>query len=270
MYENYMQNKFIDEEDILTKLCNKIPESKMFENSIVYIDEFSGFTKQEYNIVTEILKKAKEVNITVCTDNLENNTNKETDIYYFNKKFIKLLTECAQNVNKKQEQPIFLEKKYRFKNPELNHLEENIYNKNIKKYNEKNENIKLFLANTPYTEIEHVAQEINKLVREENYQYKDIAIITKNINSITNIAKVIFERYSIPIFIDEKTEITENITIKYLISILEIFANNWSSEAVFSYIKSGFLDLEKNEIYKLENYCIKYGINRSNWDIKEW
>lgn len=270
MYENYMQNKFIDEEDILTKLCNKIPESKMFDNSIVYIDEFSGFTKQEYNIVTEILKKAKEVNITVCTDNLENNTNKETDIYYFNKKFIKLLTECAQNVNKKQEQPIFLEKKYRFKNPELNHLEENIYNKNIRKYNEKNENIKLFLANTPYTEIEHVAQEINKLVREENYQYKDIAIITKNINSITNIAKVIFERYSIPIFIDEKTEITENITIKYLISILEIFANNWSSEAVFSYIKSGFLDLEKNEIYKLENYCIKYGINRSKWYKKEW
>lgn len=29
----------------------------MFDNSIVYIDEFSGFTKQEYNIVEEILKK---------------------------------------------------------------------------------------------------------------------------------------------------------------------------------------------------------------------
>ncbi len=56
----------IDEEDILTKLANKLPESKMFDNSIVYIDEFAGFTKQEYNIFTEkILKKAKQVNITI-------------------------------------------------------------------------------------------------------------------------------------------------------------------------------------------------------------
>ena len=269
-YENYMQNKFIDEEDILTKLCNKIPESKMFDNSIIYIDEFAGFTKQEYNILTEILKKAKQVNITVCTDNLEENTDKETDIYYFNKQFIKLLTNCAQIVDKKQEKSIFLEKKYRFKNSELNYLEENIYNKNQKKYNEENKNIKLFLANNPYTEIEHVAQEINKLIIEENYKYKDIAIITKNIDGINNIAKVIFEKYNIPIFIDEKSEITENIAIKYVLSILEIFSNNWSQEAVFNYIKSGFLELEKNEIYKLENYCIKHGINRSKWYKKEW
>ena len=80
-YENIMKNKFIDEEDVLTKLYQKIPESKMFDNSIVYIDEFAGFTKQEYNILTEILKKAKQVNITLCTDNLEENTEKESDIF---------------------------------------------------------------------------------------------------------------------------------------------------------------------------------------------
>ena len=101
IYENYMKNKYIDEEDLLTKLYNKLPESKMFDNSIVYIDEFSGFIKQEYNIVTEILKKAKQVSITICTDDLSENTEKETDIFYFNKQFKKLLTDCAQNVDKK-------------------------------------------------------------------------------------------------------------------------------------------------------------------------
>ena len=75
------------------------------------------------------------------------------------------------------------------------------------------------------------------------------------------IAKAIFSKYNIPIFIDEKSEITENILIKYILSILEIYTTNWSTEAVFNYIKSDFLEINKNDIYKLEKYCQKMGIN---------
>lgn len=270
IYEENIKNKFIDEEDILTKLAEKIPESKMFDNSIVYIDEFAGFTKQEYNIVEKILEKAKQVNITICADNLDENTNKESDIFYFNKQFAKLLTDCGQNVDKKQEKSILLKNKYRFKNIELKHLEENIYNNSYNIFKNEPKNIKLFLASSPYTEIEKIAQEINKLVREEEYKYNEIAIITKNIENINNIAKAIFSKYNIPIFIDEKSEITENILIKYILSILEIYTTNWSTEAVFNYIKSDFLEINKNDIYKLEKYCQKMGINRNKWYKNNW
>lgn len=270
IYEENIKNQFIDEEDILTKLAEKIPESKMFDNSIVYIDEFAGFTKQEYNIVEKILEKAKQVNITICADNLEENTNKESDIFYFNKQFAKLLTDCGQNVDKKQEKSILLKNKYRFKNIELKHLEENIYNNSYNIFKNEPKNIKLFLASSPYTEIEKIAQEINKLVREEKYKYNEIAIITKNIENINNIAKAIFSKYNIPIFIDEKSEITENILIKYILSILEIYTTNWSTEAVFNYIKSDFLEINKNDIYKLEKYCQKMGINRNKWYKNDW
>lgn len=270
IYEENIKNKFIDEEDILTKLAEKIAESKMFDNSIVYIDEFAGFTKQEYNIVEKILEKAKQVNITICADNLEENTNKESDIFYFNKQFAKLLTDCGQNVDKKQEKSILLKNKYRFKNIELKHLEENIYNNSYNIFKNEPKNIKLFLASSPYTEIEKIAQEINKIVREEKYKYNEIAIITKNIENINNIAKAIFSKYNIPIFIDEKSEITENILIKYILSILEIYTTNWSTEAVFNYIKSDFLEINKNDIYKLEKYCQKMGINRKKWYKNNW
>ena len=269
-YEENIKNKFIDEEDILTKLAEKIPESKMFDNSIVYIDEFAGFTKQEYNIVEKILEKTKQVNITICADNLEENTNKESDIFYFNKQFAKLLTDCGQNVDKKQEESILLKNKYRFKNIELKHLEENIYNNSYNIFKNEPKNIKLFLASSPYTEIEKIAQEINKLVREEKYKYNEIAIITKNIENINNIAKAIFSKYNIPIFIDEKSEITENILIKYILSIIEIYTTNWSTEAVFNYIKSDFLEINKKDIYKLEKYCQKMGINRNKWYKNNW
>ena len=44
------------------------------------------------------------------------------------------------------------------------------------------ENIELFLAQNPYSEIENVANNIIELVRDESYRYKDISIITKEID----------------------------------------------------------------------------------------
>ena len=53
-------------------------------------------------------------------------------------------------------------------------------------------------------------------------------------------------------------------------SILEIFARNWSYESVFNYVKTGFLDISKQEIFALENYCQKWGIKNSKWYKQEW
>src|SRR5699024_1973664 len=104
-----------------------------------------------------------------------------------------------------------------------------------------------------------------KLVRDENYRYKDIAIIAKNIDTYSSLIRSIFKDYEIPVFIDEKRDLNQNIIVQYVLAILEILSNNFSSESIFNYIKLGFLDIEKDEIFKLENYCQKWGINRNKW-----
>ena len=50
-FNNKIQNMFLDDDDLLTIVKNKICKSTMFENSYIYIDEFAGFTKQEYGII---------------------------------------------------------------------------------------------------------------------------------------------------------------------------------------------------------------------------
>lgn len=44
-----------------------------------------GFTKQEYDIIRKLLKLAKQINITVCTDSLILDKNPEVDIFYSSK-----------------------------------------------------------------------------------------------------------------------------------------------------------------------------------------
>lgn len=268
LYEKFqekMSEKYIEETDQLTNLSVNLNQTDFAKDAIIYIDEFSGFTYPEYEVIKELAKIAKQVNITITSDSLEMPSNPDTDIFYSNKITISKLVKLASENNLKMENPIFLNTAPRFKKKELSRLEKNLLAVKSTKFEQKVENIHLFLAKNPYTEIEEVAKQILKLVKEEKLRYKDIAIITKNQNQYSNLARAIFAQYNIPIFIDEKRELSQNIVIQYLLSIFEIFNKNFSGESVFQYLKTGFSKIEQEDIFTLENYCTKWGIKQNKW-----
>ena len=263
-FEEQLSGKYIDETDLLTILAQNIENTDMFKDAAIYIDEFAGFTNQEYQIIEKLVQIAKQVTITICTDELHDIKNPDTDIFYSNQVTVNKLLEVAQNCNAKIEE-IKLENTYRFKSIELKHLEQNLYDNKPEKYNKQVENMQLFLAKNQYSEIEEVAKNILKLVRDKGYRYREISIITKNIATYSSLARAIFDKYDIPIFIDENRDLNQNIVIQYVLSILEIFIKNWSYEAVFNYIKTGFSNIDDDDIFKLEKYCLKWGIKQNKW-----
>ena len=126
-YENRIKGSYIEETDKLTILSQNIAKTDFIKDSIIYIDEFSGFTYQEYQIIKELAKLAKQVSITICTDELQNTKMPDTDIFYPNKVTIERLLNLLKNENIEIEKTIFLEKPHRFRNEELEFLENNIY-----------------------------------------------------------------------------------------------------------------------------------------------
>ena len=264
-YEEQISENYIEETDLLDFLAKNIENLSWIKNSIIYIDEFSGYTAQEYEIIKQFIKYAKQVNITICIDNLERDTNPDIDVFYSNKQTLKKLIRMIDENHFKLEEPINLEKQYRLKSEELQVLSQNLINAKSTKYVKDVENIHLFLSKNRYSEIENVAKTICKMVRKNNLRYKDIAIITKNIDMYSSLVRSIFAKYDIPVFIDEKRDLNQNIIVQYVLSIFEIFTNNYTNEAMFNYIKLGFLDIEDDEIFRLENYCTKWGIKRNKW-----
>lgn len=264
-FQEQIQGKYIEETDLLTILANHIEETNLVQNSIIYFDEFAGFTKQEYTVIEKFVKLAKQVNITICTDDLNINTNPDKDIFYANKTTIAKIWNMVNENDFTLEEPVHLQKQYRFQTEELKHLSENINDPKSTKYEKNVENIELFLAQNPYSEIENVAKQITKLIKNENMRYKDIAIITKNIEEYASLVRAIFPKYKIPVFIDEKRDVNQNSIIQYVLSLLEIMSKNFSTEAVFNYLKLGFSEIEPDEIFELENYCNKWGIQQNKW-----
>lgn len=264
-FQERIEEKYIEETDLLTILANHIEETDLLQNSIIYFDEFAGFTKQEYKVIEKFVKIAKQVNITLCTDDLNINTNPDKDIFYANKATIAKIWNMVNENDFTLEQPVYLKKQYRFQSEELHYLSENMHNYKCVKYEKNVENIELFLAQNPYSEIENIAKQITKLIKNKSMRYKDIAIITQNIEEYASLVRSIFAKYQIPVFIDEKRDVNQNIVIQYLLSVLDVINKNFSSEAVFNYLKLGFSDIEKDEIFELENYCNKWGIKQNKW-----
>ena len=263
--QSKLTDDFIDENDLLTILAENIENSHLFDNSIIYIDEFAGFTKQEFSVIEKLEKIAKELYITICTDELRVTKKPENDIFYDNKQTVQTLKQIADIEDENQ---IKLSNSYRFKNEELKHLEQNLFSIPYKTYNKETENIELYNAENQYEEIEHISEKIFTLVRDNGYRYNDIAVICNNIDTYSSMIKAIFMEHQIPVFIDEKKDVTQNVLIKYAISVLEIFSKNWTYESVFNYLKTGIIKID--DIFELENYCLKWGIKGTKFYKEKW
>ena len=262
-YEEKIQGNLIDENDELTLLYENLDKVDLFQDSIICFDDFLGFTTQEYKIFEKLITQAYKIMVTIPADSLFI-TKKENDIFYFNKKFANKLVEIATENNIKVTD-VFLENNYRTKYNDLKYLEEAFAFNKLKRYKDENANIKLLCADNPYVEIENIAKTIFRLVKEEKYRYKDFLIIAGTVEEYRDDIKTIFSKYDIPVFVDEKKELNQNILIKYIIAMIDIFAKNWSFDSIFNYIKIGLSELDILEICEFENYCLKWGIRNKKW-----
>lgn len=268
-YNKLLEGKYIEENDKLEILETQLDKTDLFKDCIFYIDEFTGFTKQEYKIIKKLMQIAYSVNITITTDNLDMGQDMSQDLYYSNKLTANKLLFIARSNNIECDKTVFLNTSYRFENEELAHLESNLEKIPYSEYKDNVENISITLAQNPYSEVENVAKEIIRLVK-SGYRYRDIAVITKKLDVYGSLCKAIFNTYEIPNFIDEKKELNQNIFAKYLLALLEVYTSGWSYESVIQYLKSGFIDIEDEVIYEIENYARKLGIKGTKWYKDDW
>ncbi len=71
-FEKLLHQNYLDADDDLLELYKKLDKSTQYNGAEIWIDEFSGFTPQEYKVIGKLLRKAARVTICLCTDCLSN------------------------------------------------------------------------------------------------------------------------------------------------------------------------------------------------------
>jgi ATP-dependent helicase/nuclease subunit B len=257
-YESTIKNKYIDTDEELTILSHLIGDSTIFNGAKIWIDEFNGFTPQEYEVIKKLAQKSN-ITVTLTLDN------SKQELFILNRKTankLKQIEDCEE---------IYLSNSLRFNNPELKHLEKNIFKYPHENFEGDVNDIKISSCSNTFQEIERVAIDINKLVRDRNFRYQNIAILSRNLDSYKNLISMIFNVYNIPYFLDDKRELDSEPLIQLVLSLFDICIKNFSYESVFNYLKTGLTNIRDiNEIDIIENYVLKYGIRGSSVWNKEW
>lgn len=277
-FKEYLEKKYITQEEVLDVLCDVIYDSELIKNSLISFDGFTGFTPVQYKLLGILMRMAKKVVITVTIDEREdiNRLGEEFELFHLSKKNINRLYEVAKENNINIDQPIYPSKDengviYRYKGHEaLASLEKNLFRYPYNTFEKLQDDIKLHVSKNPKQEVSFVVRETMRLVREEGYRYQDIAIITGDIGKYANILEREFGKANITCFIDHKRDLLNNPYVEMIRAMLDIVKNNFDYESVFRFLRSGLLDYSYDDIDILENYIIAYGIrNKSTWQ-KEW
>ncbi len=273
-FEESIHKKFLDPQDELTLLAEKLQGCNMYSGAEIWIDEFTTFTPQQYAVIERLLCCASEVNITLLSDTKSlYDIDDITDIFSVTANMERRIVRLAESNNIGYLKPVDLNSHccHRFQdNEELSHLEKYYFNFPYKYYNNPTEALRLYRAQNSYDELEFVAADILRLVRDKGYRYKDIAVVCRNLDEYEKLAAVIFREYDVPFFMDKKVDILDNPMVVLINSLFEIFTKNWSYESVFKYLKTGLAGVPREDIDLLENYVLANGIRGSKWLEDMW
>jgi ATP-dependent helicase/nuclease subunit B len=280
--EKALAGKYLDSEDYLKLLQEKIPYSDTIKDCEIYIDGFHSFTPQELEAAAGLMAHAKKVTIALTSEESyqPDSDPHELDLFYMTKKTAQVLTQKAKEMNVEIEEPIVLSHTPKFTSPAIAHIEKQYDARPAISYSNP-EGIHLAAGVNLRSEVEGAARRIIELVRDEGYRYRDIAVTVRNAGSYQPLIETVFSDYGIPVFLDQKKSMLHHPLIELIRSSLDVVLKNWRYEAVFRAVKTDMLypldEMRKttSEIRKcmdeLENYVLALGIQGSRWtDSKPW
>ena len=267
-YEALTEQSYADPQDDLTLLAQRLEQYNFFEDKTVVIDGFKGFTLQQLRVLEKIMTGARDVTITLCTDNLSEG---QEDISLFSNigRITEKLTTIAKSNFIKIASPDYLTKQYRFQSDELRHLEENLFDPGFTVFEGAPEHIQICTAGTIHDEVDFVARTIKGLVREKGLRYREIAVIARNIENYQGVIDTAFQRYHIPLFLDARRPIDSMTLFKFATGAFDIVNNHFDIDDIIPFLKTGLTDISEEDIARLENYTAMWGISGKLWH-REW
>ncbi|GAA0454727.1 helicase-exonuclease AddAB subunit AddB [Alkalibacillus silvisoli] len=271
--DEQLSGHYIDSEDQLELLVEKMAETNVLKDATIYIDGFHRFTPQENYVIEALMRYAKDVKIALVYDGRHQGLG-ELDLFYQTKTTYDTLEEIAQTfqIPMKQSVQLYPDERRFEDNQAFQHLECHFGEKPTPKF-DGNAPIKLVEAVHPRAEVEGMAQEIVRLTREEGYRYRDLAILIREDNTYHDLIETIFKDYEIPVFLDEKKTMLNHPFVELIRTGLEVVEREWRYDALFRLLKTGFVKstdeqypLTDEAIDLLENYCLEYGVRtRDQW-----
>ena len=226
-FMDYLSDNYITSEEILDVLCQVIDKSSIIKKSEIVFDGFTGFTPIQYNLMVLLLQLCHQITVTVTIDAKEKLNVMEGmhNLFFMINEMVQKLYRLCDEAHIDILEPVLMNKNSnpRFQNKRIAFLEKNLFRYNKIFYQNKDDRdaIHIYEASTPKEEVQFAVSELLKLTRFHGYRYKDIAIVSGEIELYGLLAGNICNQNNIPVFVDNKKTVADNPLVEFLRGALE-------------------------------------------------
>ncbi len=128
--------------------------------------------------------------------------------------------------------------------------------------------LRLILADDPYTAAEWLSADIARRVQ-EGARFRDFAIIAKNADNYSGILDKALEKNKISYYMSTKIDINSLEAVKMIHTVYTIFRGNYRHTDVISFLKCGYSDINDADADRFELYLEKWRISGRSAYLKE-
>ncbi|URN94330.1 MAG: helicase-exonuclease AddAB subunit AddB [Candidatus Pristimantibacillus lignocellulolyticus] len=283
--EQELHHKYVDSEDYLSYMVQGLPHASSLKGCRVWVDGFHGLTPTEYEALGALMANSAHMTIALTLDRefgIDEPID-ELNLFHQTAETYQRIAQLAEQYGIEIEESIILQSSgvSRFGNVEaLAFLEKNygkrkVYEPSNTQWSQDSA-IQLAASANRRAEIEEIARQLLIQVHEHGYRWRDMAVLVRNLDGYSDYIELVFRRYQIPFFMDQKQKTLYHPFVEFISSALESIVHGWQYDAMFRCIKTEMLFPQDETIPRewfdiLENYVLASGINGWKWnDTNYW
>ena len=266
-YDAYCAQRGTDPRDKLTRLAQALDKCPWAEGKDIYVDGFTDLTAQERQVLEGLLKQAHLVTVALTCDKLEGG---EEDIFSPARRTAHQLSALARRLGIPSEAEVRQIAPDGVA-PSLSQIEKYLFEPTLPAIPGIPQGVELYKAVSPYSEVERAAAELSRLVREEGYRYRELAVTARSMETYGPLIELIFPRYGLHVFLARMDDVLQKPILALVTGALDTAAGEYRYEDVFRYLKTGLAGLTPDQVDRLENYVLKWDLRGSAWtQKKDW
>lgn len=275
----------------LAAAAQALPESSL-RGAVCWVDGFAGFTPREEGVLEAWLRGGADIRVALCLDAaIAAGPSRPFHPFAATRHTLRRLSAVGERVGIAAPEIVVLpaDHPYRFRHsPDLAHLEAYLWeaaagpgtavqssaqqgttsepgSSGLAPQARATAAVRVLAAASARVEAEACASEIDRLCRTEGFRYREVAVITRDLDTYHDLLALAFARRNIPAFIDRKRPATRHPVAQALLAALEILTAGWTTAAVRQYLQCDLCSLRRHQADALDNHAVATGLSGDGW-----
>ncbi|MDD2374180.1 MAG: PD-(D/E)XK nuclease family protein [Eubacteriales bacterium] len=251
------ESNLIDRETDLDRLSVLIktnaPRLEFLNSTSVWICGFGesrDFTGQEYGVIEALFDQVSEMTITVCAERIPANIE---DASNGPLQFIPG-RQCARRLLGNHEAQIIKIPSNR--SPAFETLAGWWITDKKPAADQLSNSINLIRAEDKKQELMYIAGEIRRLISDENYRYRDIAVAVCDLPAWQFSLRTVFREFELENFIDMEIPLSGTSLMRFVSGLLQLGSSGDRFETLMAVLRTGLTGASHEETDGFENYCL--------------